>query len=79
MSMESVVNIDQLKKELAKIKVPASYYRIGSYGEEALCILSENNQWLVFEGERGLRYNTHFFDRESDACSYFWDRIKAFL
>lgn len=79
MSMESVVNIDQLKKELVRIKVPASYYRIGSYGEETLCILSENNQWLVFEGERGLRYNTHFFDRESDACSYFLNRIKAFL
>lgn len=77
--MESIVNIDQLKKELVKIKVPTSYYRIGSYGEEALCIFSENNQWLVFEGERGQRYNTRFFDSEGDACLYFWDRIKTFL
>ena len=77
--MENVVNIDQLKKKLVKIKVPTRYYRIGSYGEEALCILFEKNQWLVFEGERGQRYNSHFFDRENDACSYFWDRIKAFL
>jgi len=79
LDMESVFTIDKLKEELKRTKIPKSYYRIGSYGEEALCILAENSRWIVFEGERGQRYNVHFFDSEQDACLYFRERIKAFL
>lgn len=79
LNMENIFTIDKLKEELERVKIPKSYYRIGLYGEEALCILVENNRWIVFEGERGQRYNVHFFDSEQDACSYFRERIKAFL
>lgn len=77
--MEYLINIRSLKEKLEEIKIPKSYYRIGSYGEEAVCILFENDKWVVFEGERGQRYNVHFFERESEACIYFLDRIKVFL
>ncbi len=76
---DGILSLTILKEKLEGIKVPKSYYRIGSYGEEALCILFENNQWVVFEGERGQRYNVHFFDQEREACLYFWNRIKVFL
>ena len=76
---EEALNLVSLKENLEKLKVPKSYYRIGSYGEEALCIVFEGNQWIVFEGERGQRYNVHFFDKESDACQYYLQRIRIFL
>lgn len=76
---EETLNLVSLKEKLEDIKVPQSYYKIGSYGEEALCIIFEDNQWIVFEGERGQRYNAHFFNQESEACMYFLQRIKIFL
>lgn len=77
--MEYLINTNSLKTRLEAIKVPKSYYRIGSYGEEALCILSEKGKWVVFEGEHGQRYNVHSFENESEACLYFWKRIQVFL
>lgn len=77
--MEYLININSLKGRLEERKIPKSYYRIGSYGEEALCILSEDGKWVVFEGEHGQRYNVHAFECESEACIYFLDRIKVFL
>ena len=77
--MEYLINLNSLRERLEQLKVPKSYYRIGSYGEEALCIVFENNQWIVFEGEHGQRYNVHFFDQESEACLYFVERIGIFL
>lgn len=77
--MEYLINVNTLRERLEKMNVPKSYYRIGAYGEEALCILSENNRWIVFEGERGQRYCVHEFEKESEACLYFWKRIQVFL
>lgn len=77
--MEYLINVNSLKEKLESRKVPKSYYKIGSYGEEALCILSENGKWVVFEGEHGRRYNVHLFENECDACLYFLDRIEVFL
>ena len=58
--------------------IPKHYYSIGKYGEEALCILFDNEKWCVFEGERGKRFNLHTFKNELDACNYFIERIKTF-
>ena len=77
--MDYLINLTSLKEWLEKRNVPKSFYRIGYYGEEALCILFENHQWIVFEGEHGQRYNVHFFKNESEACLYFIDRIKVFM
>lgn len=78
-NMEDEINLDILREWLERRNVPKSYYSIGFYGEEALCILFENSQWVVFEGEHGNRYNMHSFEQESDACVYFLERIKVFL
>lgn len=77
--MEYLINTNSLKERLEDRHVPKSYYRIGSYGEEALCILPEAGKWVVFEGEHGQRYNLHLFENESEACLYFWNRIQVFL
>ena len=77
--MEYLINLNSLRERLEQLKVPKSYYRIGSYGEEALCIVHDDNQWVIFEGEHGQRYNIHQFEKESEACLYFWNRIQVFL
>ena len=77
--MDYLINTNTLKERLEERKVPKSYYRIGSYGEEALCIIFEEYKWIVFEGEHGQRYNVHTFEKESEACLFFWERIQAFL
>lgn len=77
--MEYLININALKEGLEDRRVPKSYYRIGAYGEEALCILPEDGKWVVFEGEHGQRYNVHSFESESEACLFFWKRLQVFL
>ncbi|MBQ4606206.1 MAG: hypothetical protein IJB15_05845 [Clostridia bacterium] len=73
------ITIASLQDKLVSARVPASYYCLGGYREEALCILSENGKWSVFECERGYRYNEHIFETEADACLYFIKRIRVFL
>ena len=77
--MGYLLDIESLKEILNNMRAPESYYNIGSYKEGALCIVSENGNWIVFEGERGQRYNLKTFDNECDACLYFMEKMNSFL
>lgn len=79
MENDNLINVKTLKNRLENEMVPKSYYKIGGYMEEALCIIKENEKWVVFEGERGIRFNEHCFEKESDACIFFMQRIKELL
>ncbi len=77
--MESKLNYYTLRSKLKKLGVSEDYYSIGIYGEEALCIVYENDRWCIFEGERGNRYAVEFFNDEAEACLRFVERIKVVL
>lgn len=47
--------LNLLKVVLKRCNIPTEYYNIGGYAEEAICIEKENNEWLLYLGERGSK------------------------
>ena len=62
-------------EELRKTDIPSYYYSVG-YAEEAICIERENEEWIVYNAERGSRFCIKHFASESEACDYFVERVK---
>ena len=54
---------------LSEQDIPKSYYSIGKYSDEAVCIEHVKNEWIVYEGDRGNHYNeTHHSNFCDAAC-----------
>ena len=62
-------------EELRKTDIPSYYYSLG-YAEEAICIEKDNEEWIVYIGERGSKFSTKRFFNESDACDFFVEKVK---
>lgn len=61
-------------KALEKImsdRYPANRYHIGGYQESAVCIQSDVNGWIVYNGECGNRYEEVQCDTILEACLIF--------
>ena len=67
--------LNSLKKIMEKSGIPESYYSIGSYIEEAVCIEKGKSFWYIYEGERGKRYNPKFYRHFRRACYDFFARV----
>lgn len=65
-------------EELKNINVPSEYYSLG-YAEEAICIEKDNEEWIVYTGERGSKLRIKRFYSESEACDYFVDKVKSLV
>lgn len=60
--------INVLKTVLKKFDIPEGFCSFGEYAEEAVCLEKNAPSWIVYDGERGKKYNikTHMDCR--DAC-----------
>lgn len=67
--------LDIMIAVLRQFDIPEYYYSIGSYLEEAICIENEGDKWIIYEGERGKKYNLKVFDSIVPACCNFLARI----
>ena len=56
-------------------RYPVSEYSIGCYQESAVCVQYENNLWIVYNGERGNRYNEVICDTVLQGCLEFFRRF----
>jgi hypothetical protein len=56
--------------------VPDGYYCLNGERHESLCRVVEDWRWKVFLSERGVRYEERTFASESEACEYFFERIR---
>lgn len=67
--------IETLKTSLKKFNIPDEFCSFGEYAEEAVCLEKNAASWIVYEGERGKKYNikTHMDCR--DACDDMISRI----
>ncbi len=63
--------LNLLRNFLDKQDVPKSYYSIGKFRDEAVCIEADGDGWIVYEGDRGSRYNEKYFVDFYEAGSYF--------
>ncbi|EJW2002099.1 hypothetical protein QB794_004571 [Salmonella enterica] len=70
----------ELKELLEKEKVSKSIYSLdGGLPNEKLCLDFENNKWIVYYSERGLRTGIIEFIVEDDACNYIYNQIKSIV
>lgn len=58
-----------LKEVLNFFGIPSVYYSINGYSEDAVCIEYKENNWIVYSGERGKKYNTRYFKDIIQACN----------
>lgn len=73
------ITVEALQEKLINAKIPKEYYNLNGYKEEALCMERSDNIWLVYEGERGNKFNVEEFNNEADACIAFLKRIRDFI
>lgn len=74
------MTIYELEKKLQQIKVPKSCYSImkGGLPNEMLCLITENGNWVVYYSEKGIRSGVTKFKSESEACTYFFNKLKMY-
>ena len=72
--MDSRLYFKALENVISK-RYPVSEYCIGGYQESAVCIRYENNNWVVYNGERGNRYNEVLCDTVLKGCLEFFRRF----
>ena len=64
------MTVDELKKRLDEIGVPDDLYSllIGSFPNEAYCLIKNEDGWEVYYSERGQKSDAQQFENESEAC-----------
>lgn len=75
MSRDSRHELYELKEFMMSMDIPYNYYSIGEYLDEAVCIEFIDNEWIVYEGERGKKYNLKSYLSFSQVCDDFFSRI----
>ena len=75
MCKDSRLKLLQLEEFMTDINIPYSYFSIGTYSDEAVCIEKIGNKWVIYEGERGKKYNLKGYLFFSHACDDFFSRI----
>ena len=55
--MPNGTDLQILQDFLDEQDIPKSYYSIGKYSDEAVCIENTKDGWIVYEGDRGNHYN----------------------
>lgn len=53
---------------LKKFEIPDEFCSVGEYAEEAVCLEKNSPSWIVYEGERGKKYNIKTHMNCRDAC-----------
>lgn len=67
LQLKNINCILALKVTLEKT-IPIERYSIREYKEEAICIDKDDDKWIVYDGERGLKHNCKVFKRAEFAC-----------
>lgn len=60
--------IKGLKDTLEHVGIPSVYYSLNGYSEDAVCIEYNDNIWMVYNGERGNKYNINKYKNIKEAC-----------
>ena len=68
---------EELKKELVQAGVPDYMYNLKGIGrtDERLCLEKNENGWMVYYMERGIKTTNKIFESENDACQFLYDQL----
>jgi len=72
------MNINELKSRLEIIGIDKGFYSLsGGLPSEVFCINRIENGWEVYYSERGAKSKLNVFEKESEACNYFYNLITS--
>lgn len=70
----------ELKQRLIDENVPAQEYSLeGGLPNEACCLAQNEGKWEVYYSERGTKTSLKVFDKEEEACDYFYNWLISSL
>ena len=64
-----------LTKALEHSDIPEEFCSIGEYAEEAVCLEKHDPSWVVYDGERGKKYNIKTYRNCKEACYDLMSRV----
>ena len=68
---------EKLRSILISKGISRSHYSLeGGLPNEKLCLDYENEKWIVYYSEHGIRSGIEYFDNEDDACDYLLHAIE---
>lgn len=65
----------ELVSKLHDNNIPEYCYSIDNEKNESLCLLQENEKWIIFYSERGERNDSEYYDSEEIACECFFREV----
>jgi hypothetical protein len=71
------MNRKELKVTLDKLGINSNFYDLYGHEDSDKSILSkQGKKWVVYDiNERGGKHGFKYFDTETDACEYFYDKM----
>lgn len=69
------MRLDDVREIVHAARVDPTYYSFEGDRHEALCLLANGREWVVFLSERGERFEEQRFSNEDEACVYFLKRL----
>ena len=74
------MNKRKLEMKLKEIQIdPSAYTLNGGLPNEVYCLGQQNGQWEVYYSERGIKTNLKKFEKEEEACHFFYNWLKSSL
>ena len=75
------MNLMELKDSILKNESISqdAYSLNGGLPNEALCISFTNEKWEVYYSEKGNKTSLKMFKDESEACGYFYNKLRKML
>jgi len=68
------LNKIELQRKLDSEGIRSDAYSLnGGFPNEAFCLAKENGKWEIYYSERGNKSGLKIFDKEEEACQYFYD------
>lgn len=67
--LSDVLYFKQLKLIFDSVGIPPVYYSFNGYSEDAICIERSSGMWIVYNGEKGNKYNINKYSDILDACN----------
>lgn len=60
--------LKRLEDVFDHIEIPSDYYSLNGYSEDAICIERSDGMWIVYNGEKGNKYNLKKYRATLEAC-----------
>ena len=76
-SQNSELTIETLAIRLELLGIPPHCYSLCGFKDDALCLETTEDGWIVYVAERGRKNYVERFDSETAACTFILDELRV--